>query len=187
MRVFTPNKNKMNRVEQIASELAADITSYVCGVKQSPINKYAPSMRRCAGEMLIKHQYLFNGMVKKLDINMENITLIFPTVVENMLEDGAINWGRIVSVYAFAGRLAQHMDSQGNAHTQHIVGKVSSVCGSVLADKLADWIEQQGGWDAFLEHFPGEDPAAERRVWGGLLMTAAMGLGLLATMVASRG
>ena len=175
-----------NNVERIAEELAMDISQYTCGTGQAPINKYASTMRRCVEEIMIKHEYLFNGMMKKLDVNMGNADSSFSKVVGEMLTDGDVNWGRVISVYAFAGRLAKHLVMQKNTETVEVIRKVSGICGSVVASNLKVWIEKQGGWESFVTHFPEEDHV-EKSVWRGLVLTAALGLGALATMAASRG
>jgi hypothetical protein len=144
-RVSNNNKN-IHNIARIGAELAIDNARYMCGTAHAPINRYAPTMRRCVEEMLIKHQYLFNGMVSKLDVNMDNISLTLNNVVEELFRDGAINWGRIVSVYAFTGRLAHHLVLQNNTNTENVIRKVSETCGLVVETKLKDWIEKQGGW-----------------------------------------
>ena len=180
----TTNKTSDN-VERIA-ELAMDICQYMCSMNQAPINKYASTMRRCVEEMLIKHEYLFNGMMKKLNVNMGNADLSFKKVVGEMLADGDVNWGRVISVYAFAGRLAKHLVMQRNTKTTEVIRKVSEICGFVVVGNLKVWIKKQGDWESFLTHFPEEDHV-EKSVWRGLVLTAALGLGALATMAATRG
>jgi hypothetical protein len=177
--------NNIPGVEKIAAELAIDITRYMCGTVHPPINHYAPTMRRCVEEMLIKHEYLFNGMVNKLHITSDNVALTFHNVVNELFRDGAVNWGRVVSVYAFAGRLAKHLAMQKDSCSSDVIHTVSEICGSLVAHELKDWIEKQGGWASFEAYFPEADKV-EKTVWQGLLFTAALGLGALATMVAAR-
>lgn len=177
--------NNVPNVERIATELAIDIAQYMCGMGNRPINQYASTMRRCVQELLVKHEYLFNGMVNKLKVNTDNVTSTFHSVVGELFQDGAINWGRIVSVYAFAGRLSKHLAMQSESDTKEVIYKVAEVTGQIVAHKLKSWIETQGGWDSFLAYFPEED-RVEKTVWHGLLFTAALGLGALATMVAAR-
>ena len=133
--------------------------------------------------MLVKHEILFNGMVNKLHITRENVHLTFTNVVNELFRDGEINWGRVVSVYAFAGRLAKHLHEEEK--TSMAIQDIATICGEFVALDLGSWIEQQGGWDSFEKYFPDKDNV-EKTVWQGLLVTAALGLGALATMVAVR-
>ena len=141
-----PYNNNVPNVERIASELAIDISQFMCGMGKRPINQYASTMRRCVEDLLIKHEYLFNGMVKKLDVDMDNVELTLENVYAELFRDGAINWGRIVSVYTFAGRLAKHLAMSSDSKTKEVICKVSEVTGLIVASKLKKWIEQQGGW-----------------------------------------
>jgi BCL2-like 1 (apoptosis regulator Bcl-X) len=189
MKVFTSttSSKKVTTVQQIAAELGGDIASFMCGVSRGPINKYASTMRRCAQEISIKHEYLFNGMMSKLHLTMENVDVAFQQVVREMFaEDGDVSWERVVAIYAFAGRVAQHLLQQRNTKTAEVIRKVSDICGVVVAGKLQEWVDNQGGWESFLLHFP-DEAATEKSVWRGLVLTAALGLGALATMAAARG
>ena len=142
----TQTNNNIPGVERIAAELAIDITRYMCGTGHKPINVYASTMRRCVEEMLVKHEYLFNGMVNKLHITSDNVALTFHNVVNELFRDGSVNWGRVVSVYAFAGRLAKHLVMHKENDTVEVIHTVSGICGSIVAHELKDWIEKQGGW-----------------------------------------
>jgi hypothetical protein len=66
-------------------------------------------MRRTVRELSNRHDIAFKGMVNKLKITETNAFPTFVSVVDEIFEDGQINWGRIVTVYTFAARLAQHL------------------------------------------------------------------------------
>lgn len=143
-----PVIHDISQIERIAAELSIDIVVYSSGLKQQPVNKYALTMRRCVDEMLIKHEILFNGMVNKLHITRENVHLTFTNVVNELFRDGEINWGRVVSVYAFAARLARHLDGQNEDATA--IQNIATICGEFVAFDLGGWIEKQGGWVSLL-------------------------------------
>lgn len=96
------------------------------------------------------------SIVRRLEVTPENILQSFTNVVDDMFADGQYNWGRIVTVYAFAGWLARYCCC-GKACDASSVSKVSSrdpeaakemaVCaGDYVARRLSAWIRKQGGW-----------------------------------------
>ena len=165
-------------VKRIARELAYEIVYYKSGVKKlQPSSKYAVTLRRTVDELLHRHEILFNGIVNKLEISQKTMR----NVLDEMFKDKNFNWGRIVSIYAFGGRLAQHA---GEIHKQELIDQIAEWLAEYVIEELSSWIHSAGGWDAFYEYFP-EQKSLEERLWRGLLVTA-VGLGALATMVAAR-
>lgn len=80
-----------------------------------------------------------------------------------MFSDNQYNWGRVVTVYAFAGWLARYVCC-GKESSDTVVDKaamptgresidtttcaqlVADLAGEFVAERLANWVEQQGGW-----------------------------------------
>lgn len=61
-----------------------------------------------------------------------------PWVYGHTFEDGRVNWGRIVTVYAFAAVLGKEYPAARE--------KVAETTGSFMAEHLSHWISEQGGW-----------------------------------------
>lgn len=140
------SKNDIAHTNKIAVDLAVDTIEYVCGYNKPPHNRYALTMRRGVDDMLVKHEYLFNGMVNKLHITLDNLELTFENVMCELLRDDAMNWGRVISVYAFAARIAKHLIEANTYKEDTVLHKVAEICGIFVATKLRTWIEKQGGW-----------------------------------------
>lgn len=175
-------------VRQIAMDLSHDIVYHVTRLRKvKPSSKHSATLRRTVLEMSEKHEILFNGIMKKLQITSESAYIHFYNVANEIFKDGQTNWGRIVTVYAFGARIAKHLTEQHREEQISLkkrIEKVADFVGKYVADKLGPWITQQGGWDSFDEHFA-EQPNIENFVWKGLVVTA-LGLGALATMVGVR-
>lgn len=142
-------------------------------------NKFCKAMRRTVKELSSRHEIAFKGMVNKLNLNSTNPFHTFVNVADEIFDDGQINWGRIVAVYAFAARLA----AKGTGESD-FPKKISLFVGKYVANKLGKWILDNGGWEAFAEYFP-DQGEIEDTMWKGLLFTA-VGLGALASVVATR-
>lgn len=182
--VETAEREIMYTAEYIAVDLIWNIDS---PVPKNPPNKICKTMRRVAKDMLKKHEFVFKGMVKKLNLNGENLFQTFVIVSEELFADGEINWGRIVAVYAFAAKLAMYIkDNFMDTHETKAAfqRKLSMFLGKYVASKLKHWIIGQGGWNDFVESFP-DKSEFEEKLWRGLVLTT-IGFVALGTMVASR-
>ncbi|RUS77464.1 hypothetical protein EGW08_014770 [Elysia chlorotica] len=149
-------------------------------------NKFCRTMRRTVKDMLERHEIVFKGMVNKLNLDENNFFQTFVIVSDELFADGEVNWGRIVAVYAFAKRLAQHHNDNMKASQSETLHqeKIAMFLGKYVACKLGQWIHTHGGWDAFVEIFP-DHKEFEEKMWKGLMFTA-IGFVALGTMMASR-
>ncbi|XP_071095003.1 anti-apoptotic protein NR13-like [Haliotis cracherodii] len=173
----------IDEVRRGAEVIASDVISnFITGDNRKPPNKYCRTMRRTVKELSDRHNIVFKGMVNKLKVEEGNAFRTFVNIADEIFDDGQINWGRIVAVYAFALRLAAHFrDVQGHGD---FPDKIALYVGKYVANKLGKWILDHGGWEAFAEYFP-DQGEFEEKMWKGLLFTA-VGLGALATVVATR-
>lgn len=155
-------------------------------------NRYCKTLRRTVKELSDRHNLVFKGMVNRLKPDENSAFPTFVIVADEIFDDGQVNWGRIVAVYAFAARLAKYyVDNNGHIASQshdrnmvHYQEKIALFVGKYVANKLGQWILDHGGWDSFVEYFP-DHGEFEEKIWKGVLFTA-IGLGALATVVASR-
>ncbi|ESO88195.1 hypothetical protein LOTGIDRAFT_234736 [Lottia gigantea] len=180
----TPGSSSpLEQVRRDAEVIANDVVlTFGADETKKATNKYCKTMRRTVKEISERHDISFKGMVNKLKVEESGRTFeTFVNVADEIFDDGQINWGRIVAVYAFAARLANYCRQKD---LNDCPEKVSLYAGKYVGSKLGKWILDHGGWDAFVEFFP-DHGEFEEKVWKGLLFTA-VGLGALATVVASR-
>jgi hypothetical protein len=113
-------------------------------------------MRRVVDDLSSRHEILFESIVKRLQMNdnghmsTDACRRTFTSVVDELFADGRYNWGRVVTVVAFAGWLAKRSGGTRQSTTgpecDEWAKTTGKVAGEYVAEKLADWIYQQGGW-----------------------------------------
>ncbi|BFZ01683.1 hypothetical protein BsWGS_04721 [Bradybaena similaris] len=181
----------LTKVRREAETMAKDlILTFGAENAGKPPNKYCKTLRRTVTELSTRHVMVFKGIVKKLNPAEENALQTFVTVADELFGEGQVNWGRVVAVYAFAAHLTKHLmrdietGEKDNKSRDSFKEVIAQFVGTYVANKLGQWIVDNGGWNAFVEYFP--DPAEfEDKLWTYGLMTT-LGLGALATLFATR-
>ena len=146
----SPNTANLVSVQDMAGVLAQDIvTDFPVASKHHtpprPANAHAKTLRRTVDQISERHRILFESMVKKLQIGEPGTSCeSFVCVANEMFGDGQINWGRIVTLYAFAGWLARYCVESGLE--EGWVAKIGDVTGKYVGEKLGPWVVAQGGW-----------------------------------------
>ena len=83
-------------------------------------------------------------MVKQLNIgNIQSSKSCLRKVAEELFSDNAFNWGRIVTLYAFAGEMAKSLQSDFG---DNVNNEVADELGRFVNQRLSLWINQQKGW-----------------------------------------
>ena len=132
----------LDRVRREAEVIAEDvILTFGRDDKKKAPSKFSKTMRRTVKELSSRHDIAFKGMVNKLNLDSNNPFQTFVNVADEIFDDGQINWGRIVAVYAFASRLAAR-ETEKNDFPK----KISLFVGKYVANKLGKWILDNGGW-----------------------------------------
>jgi len=135
--------------------LALDIGNYVLSPSARPKCQHASTLRRIVDELSTRHEIVFASIARKLGsrVSVEGATAArwrytFIAVVSELFADGHYNWGRVVTVYAFAAWLVrQHCTTELQCGSSDDVAlTISCAAGDFVADKLAEWIYRQGGW-----------------------------------------
>ncbi|XP_028637096.1 bcl-2-related protein A1 [Grammomys surdaster] len=94
--------------------------------------------------------YLDDFHVKSID----TARVIFNQVMEKEFEDGIINWGRIVTIFAFGGVLLKKLPQEQIALDVGAYKQVSSFVAEFIMNNTGEWIRQNGGWeDGFIKKF----------------------------------
>ncbi|KAK0066667.1 bcl-2-related ovarian killer protein B [Biomphalaria pfeifferi] len=97
-------------------------------------------------EMMYPRTY--SNVSRKLSMTMSSVKIVRTTLslFLEILFEGSITWGKVVSMFTVAGLFAEECASQGHADfVQEVVHVVVDYTGS----SLLPWLVQQGGWDAF--------------------------------------
>lgn len=129
------------RLHQQAHFLAKDIVSYRTGTGRISTNPTAQNLRRLSDELEQCHQTLLSNMCNTLNMTSDTAHQKFLQVADEVFRDG-INWGRIVALFTFGGRLAQFCARNGMHDS---IGDVQQWLGDYICG-LSTWINRQGGW-----------------------------------------
>ncbi|KAF4071822.1 hypothetical protein AMELA_G00267380 [Ameiurus melas] len=135
--------------------LAEDYIDFCIGNQQVPPSKSAEAMRRVAKDLELQnktkflsmsHTFLFCGLKSELNTRLRSIMAL-------LAEDGNLNWGRIVSLFAFTGVVAAEMSSRGDGVES--CRKLAETIADYLVNEKSDWLQENGGWDGFCRFFSG--------------------------------
>ncbi|KAG7271648.1 hypothetical protein CRUP_033972 [Coryphaenoides rupestris] len=140
-------------------------------------DKVHTTMRRVVESVLEKHQYAYNGMIKKLGLEGRGDDMTFVTsVAASLFADGTTNWGRIASLVAFGAAVSHYLKAMGR---EHCVTLVAQEISSYLLSDQREWLVKNNSWDGFVEFFQVADPETTVR---NTLMAFAGVAGLGATI-----
>lgn len=166
--------------EQKAQTLATFIVLTLLGQHSGRTNdKVEETLLRCVNAMLKKHQILFKGMTRRLDVTPETGYMTF-TAVANELFEGenlVVSWGRIVALYSFGGTLAMDYKEK---NMDDLAINIATFMGRYASEVVAPFVERSGGWEKLYEEFPPENNL-ENQAWNFLTWTA-IGLGIISAV-----
>lgn len=175
------SSSTMSTEEKVAFELASDYIHHKVDKAQKPASKNAALLRQLGQEIEVRHELLLKNMCDRLNIQAPTAYVTFKLVADEIFKDG-INWGRIVVLYTFGGKIATHCrDHNLNISTENVIRWI----GEYVSGK-SDWIRKAGGWDAFQDQFKDAQKEREQHWWNGLLYTT-LGLGTLAAVMLVKG
>ena len=128
---------------KIAKDLAKEFIYRKVGRSlKNPVRKECEVLLGLSSEIEQKHDMLLKNMCNRLNVNSDNAYKTFCEVADEVFKDDC-NWGRIVVLYAFGGKLAEYCK---NNNMEHMIDKVVSWVGNFISRK-AQWIKDKGhGW-----------------------------------------
>ncbi|XP_042321817.1 bcl-2-like protein 1 [Sceloporus undulatus] len=116
------------------------------------------TLREAGDEFELRYRRAFSDLTSQLHITPGTAYQSFEQVVNELFRDG-VNWGRIVAFFSFGGALCvESVDKE----MQVLVGRIASWMTTYLTDHLDPWIQDNGGWDRFVDVY-GNDAAAKSR------------------------
>ncbi|KAM4747893.1 bcl-2-like protein 10 [Rhinophrynus dorsalis] len=160
-----------DHLQKDTSVLLEDYLQHCVGIGcQAPLNPIAQTLRRVAGEVLHSNRSFFDSCEQ---ISGDPRTIL-KSVSAQLPQEGGLNWGRVVSLIAFAGVLAQRRHKAGSPK------ELADLLTRFLADEHRDWLVRNGGWDGFQKAFNknGGHPARENSIVSNALVAAA-GFGIV--------
>jgi len=169
-------------------KLAFDIVFFTTGKRTNkPSDDVMRCLRNSVKKMLDNHHMVFNGMMSRLKIDRDcNIELGFTTLAEELFintgsstSNHGVSWGKIIALYAFGARLAQHCNDNG---LEDLVFDIAGLLAAFAVRRLTPFLRQNGGWPTLCDAFPMQSDY-EATMWTSLLVTG-LGLTTVAAFVA---
>ncbi|XP_053104793.1 bcl-2-like protein 1 [Hemicordylus capensis] len=126
--------------------------------ENSPRLDVRQTLREAGDEFELRYRRAFSDLTSQLHITPGTAYQSFEQVVNELFRDG-VNWGRVVAFFSFGGALCvESVDKE----MQALVGRITSWMATYLTDHLDPWIQDNGGWDRFVDLY-GNDAAAKSR------------------------
>ncbi|KAM5206553.1 bcl-2-related protein A1 isoform 2-T5 [Hipposideros larvatus] len=87
-------------------------------------------------------------------VSVDTARTIFNEVMEKEFEDGVINWGRIVTIFAFEGVLIKKLLKERISPDVDTYKEISYFVADFITKHTGEWIRQNGGWEnGFVKKF----------------------------------
>lgn len=105
------------------------------------------TLRQAGDDFSRRYRRDFAEMSSQLHLTPFTARGRFATVVEELFRDG-VNWGRIVAFFEFGGIMCVE---SVNREMASLVDNIALWMTEYLNHHLHTWIQDNGGWDAFVE------------------------------------
>ncbi|XP_006837597.1 PREDICTED: apoptosis regulator Bcl-2 [Chrysochloris asiatica] len=105
------------------------------------------TLRQAGDDFSRRYRRDFAEMSSQLHLTPFTARGRFATVVEELFRDG-VNWGRIVAFFEFGGVMCVE---SVNREMSPLVDNIAHWMTEYLNRHLHTWIQDNGGWDAFVE------------------------------------
>lgn len=137
------------------------------------------TMQRVVEGLVEKHRCLYNGMIKKLELDErhEDDTSFVRSTAKSLFSDGTTSWCRITSLVALGAVVCQYLRKKNREQCVRSVGHEIS---TYLLSEQREWLIENNSWDGFVDFFRVTDP--ECTVRNALMMTVAGFVGIGATL-----
>ncbi|GCC38396.1 bcl-2-like protein 1 isoform X2 [Chiloscyllium punctatum] len=111
-----------------------------------------------AEEFELRYRRAFSDLSAQLRVTPDTAYQRFEQVVGELFRDG-VNWGRLVAFFCFGAALSvESAEKEMGA----LVPRIADWMSTYLENNLEPWIQQHGGWDAFVQLY-GNNAAARNR------------------------
>ncbi|XP_034038285.1 apoptosis regulator Bcl-2 [Thalassophryne amazonica] len=105
-------------------------------------------LREAGDELERLYQPDFTEMSRQLYLTSATAQRRFAEVIDELFRDG-VNWGRIIAFFEFGGTVCAECAGREDMSSQ--VDNIAEWMTEYLNGPLNSWIQDNGGWDAFVE------------------------------------
>ncbi|KAM6435274.1 induced myeloid leukemia cell differentiation protein Mcl-1 [Liasis olivaceus] len=112
------------------------------------------TLRRVCDGILDKHQLVFQGILRKMEIEKADDLKIVSEVATQVFSDGVTNWGRIVTLISFGAFVAKHLKS---INQDSGINTLAEIITDVLVTDKREWLVHHNAWEGFVKFFHVED------------------------------
>ncbi|XP_057713672.1 apoptosis regulator Bcl-2 [Corythoichthys intestinalis] len=123
-----------------------------CSPKRSsgpdPLADIHRVLREAGDELERLYQPDFSEMSRQLYLSSTTAQRRFAEVIDELFRDG-VNWGRIIAFFEFGGTVCVECATKEDMTSQ--VDHIAEWMTEYLNGPLSSWIQENGGWDAFVE------------------------------------
>lgn len=157
LKTLLPSKENMTDTEfDYVHKLAEDYLKYVLQIQQpgSKPSKTSRVLQDVASSVQDEVERTLKQCLDKFDVvSVDTARTIFNQVMEKEFEDGIVNWGRIVTIFAFEGILTKKLLSKRIASDMDMCKDISYFVAEFITENTGEWIRQNGGWVCVMEVF----------------------------------
>ncbi|XP_051989514.1 apoptosis regulator Bcl-2 [Xyrauchen texanus] len=147
-------------------------------IRHDPCTALHKVLREAGDELERLYQSDFAEMSKQLHLTSLTAHQRFTSVIDELFRDG-VNWGRIIAFFEFGGTVCvECVNKEMTAQVDNIAGWMTEY----LNGPLYAWIQENGGWAAFVELYGRQRDSVFRGSWSsivtvfGLAALGAVGL-----------
>lgn len=121
-----------------------DLVQYICGHTDAPPPCMSARIMRTVVDDILKDRLSsMRQLTEKLDIQQFDDIALLNCVATAMFDDDIVTWGRIITLFAYAGYLARYCHEQGLSECPEAVAELLE---SIVVNRLGLWILANGGW-----------------------------------------
>ncbi|XP_028358221.1 bcl-2-related protein A1 [Phyllostomus discolor] len=137
--------------------LAQDYLEHVLQLStaEAQPGRVARLLRDVASSVQKEVEKTLQPCLDSLDVqSVDAARVLFRAVMQKEFEDGVVNWGRIVTVFAFEGILVKKLLGAQGAADEDAYQEISDFVAEFITKHTGEWIRQNGGWEnGFIKKF----------------------------------
>lgn len=154
-RLLLASKHSLSSVDTDYSALGPEFVQYTDNLVHEIVDYYVeehidPKIHQSHVRLITicskLNDKLFDHAIERLDVNAENCEQTFFRVAESLFSDKVFNWGRLISLFAFAGKLTCKAVKSCFESKSEIKQNMCNSVSKFINRNLSKWIIEKGGW-----------------------------------------